>query len=330
MTDLGDHEADPGDHDGPIWVITMLRSARSRWPGARIVEANSSYTFSDVPVDMTSVGQLLHTTESGPGNRRVIERSLDGIGDAVWSAVQPMIHSSQEVRLEAIGAAGLVPLLAAARGVRAIGASSNVAMLHSRYGASGVAAQSTQVPDLLIVDAAFNRHATDVAESYRRYGAEGAEIKIVTLDSRRDKGEQSVREIEEALKTASRVMFFVHGYSNLVVAAQSGLRVGNKLGLTCERLAGMDLRHVQYAAVVACASGRPNPFVGPTSVAHALALAGTHEILYALWPIAVSLGARVAVALLSALAAGQPLATALAGLYSQDHRTAAPFAIMRE
>jgi hypothetical protein len=35
MTDLGDHEADPGDHDGPIWVITMLRSARSRWSGAR-------------------------------------------------------------------------------------------------------------------------------------------------------------------------------------------------------------------------------------------------------------------------------------------------------
>jgi hypothetical protein len=35
MADLGDHEADPGDHDRPIWVITMLRSARSRCSGAR-------------------------------------------------------------------------------------------------------------------------------------------------------------------------------------------------------------------------------------------------------------------------------------------------------
>jgi len=26
MPDLGDHDADPGDHDGPILVITMDRS----------------------------------------------------------------------------------------------------------------------------------------------------------------------------------------------------------------------------------------------------------------------------------------------------------------
>jgi len=26
MTDLGDRDTDPGDHDRPIWVITMDRS----------------------------------------------------------------------------------------------------------------------------------------------------------------------------------------------------------------------------------------------------------------------------------------------------------------
>ena len=34
MTDPGDHEADPADHDQLILVITMRRSWRSRSPGA--------------------------------------------------------------------------------------------------------------------------------------------------------------------------------------------------------------------------------------------------------------------------------------------------------
>jgi len=35
VTDLGVHHADPGVHDGLIYVFTMERSARSRWSETR-------------------------------------------------------------------------------------------------------------------------------------------------------------------------------------------------------------------------------------------------------------------------------------------------------
>jgi tetratricopeptide (TPR) repeat protein len=35
MTDLSDHDTDPGDHDRPIWVLTMDRSWCSRWTETR-------------------------------------------------------------------------------------------------------------------------------------------------------------------------------------------------------------------------------------------------------------------------------------------------------
>jgi hypothetical protein len=51
MTDPGDHDADPADHDGPIPVITMLRSWRSPWSETR--------TFSNNPAHGDAVAQLL-------------------------------------------------------------------------------------------------------------------------------------------------------------------------------------------------------------------------------------------------------------------------------
>jgi hypothetical protein len=35
MTDLPDHDPDLGDHDQPIFVITMDRSGRSQWAETR-------------------------------------------------------------------------------------------------------------------------------------------------------------------------------------------------------------------------------------------------------------------------------------------------------
>ena len=35
LTDLGDHDTDPGNHDRSIWVITMRRLGSSRWAETR-------------------------------------------------------------------------------------------------------------------------------------------------------------------------------------------------------------------------------------------------------------------------------------------------------
>jgi len=44
MTDLPDHDPDPGDHDRPIFVITMDRSWRSRWAETRtFVSCGTAY-----------------------------------------------------------------------------------------------------------------------------------------------------------------------------------------------------------------------------------------------------------------------------------------------
>ena len=43
MTDPGGHDADPGDHDRPIRVITMLRSTCSRWAETRTSPETRGY-----------------------------------------------------------------------------------------------------------------------------------------------------------------------------------------------------------------------------------------------------------------------------------------------
>jgi len=67
MTDLGDHDADPGDHDAPIFVITMGRYAQPEGAAADLAEGP---------------GARVHRGRLGQGRRLLLRPTpVEGAGD---------------------------------------------------------------------------------------------------------------------------------------------------------------------------------------------------------------------------------------------------------
>jgi transposase len=64
MTDLHDHDPDPGDHDPPIPVITMRRSRRSRWTETRIQELGKQHGYTGSYETVKRFVRPLHAEEA--------------------------------------------------------------------------------------------------------------------------------------------------------------------------------------------------------------------------------------------------------------------------
>jgi hypothetical protein len=99
-------------------------------------------------------------------------------------------------------------------------------------------------------------------------------------------------ELEEALQSVSSALAFCHVGSPTAYAGEAALITGSSSRFRIDALAALDLRSLDELAIVGCASGRANPFVGDVTVAHAAATAGARQILYSLWPIRSDPGGR--------------------------------------
>jgi transposase len=64
MTDLPDHDPDPGDHDRPIFLITMDRSRRSRWTETRIQELGKQHGYTGSYETVKRFVRPLHAEEA--------------------------------------------------------------------------------------------------------------------------------------------------------------------------------------------------------------------------------------------------------------------------
>ena len=104
----------------------------------------------------------------------------------------------------------------------------------------------------------------------------------------------------------------------------------NVLTPTVEEIAALDLRNLKDLALIACSSGRGNPFVGQVTIAHAMAVARAATIAFTYWPILKKDGARVAEMLLGEDASRLSLSTLIAHGVDPVNPSRAAFSIIRQ
>jgi hypothetical protein len=182
---------------------------------------------------------------------------------------------------------------------------------------------------LLVIDDAFDRDSLRVRVALQRAAEGGATYTKLAFNS--DAAGQGLDHdvLTSALQTASRAIFFCHCESVAGIAGAASIVTGDSGRLLVETIATLDLHALEELVIVGCSSGRPDPFVGDITVAHATAVAGARQILYSLWPLRPHHAADFVVALAEARSAGTPTPDFLADQYRVDRVRASSFVIMR-
>ena len=234
------------------------------------------------------------------------------------------------VPIEAIGLAAHLPLSLLTVSGAPIGLDPAFAYVHPRGGTGNVEHGCTAwEPNLVIVDHAFGEEARSVvgaAESLRN--ACSRPITLIEFDSTGDEP-LSRHQLLDALTAATDVIFYCHGVAPMQSAPSVGVLLGDGDTLTVEEIAALELSNVHGLALVACSSGRVNPFVGQVTVAHAMALAGVVTVAFTYWPIRQDRGATVAKSLLDGNPARGSLSSIIAGLTNPRDPALAAFSIIR-
>jgi hypothetical protein len=261
--------------------------------------------------------------------REPIGRAAQFLDAALGSLLLEATEDKDDVRLQAGGTIALLPLLMTMLDGRPLGAAPNVAYAHPNPDV--LDADATSEPyDLLIVDDYFEDHSAKVRSAVQLVGQVSSQsCRVLRFNSATDGTALKDDEFAEALQSASRALMFCHVGSPQHSAGKAAVVIGPDSRFRIDAFAALDLRSLSELAIIGCASGRANPFVGDLTIAHAAAMAGARHVLYTLWPILSSQGASFVDRLVKARADGQTTAGFLADRYSEDRMSASPFAMMR-
>jgi hypothetical protein len=275
--------------------------------------------------------ELVRVTSSPSTSNRPIVEAIDALSVGLGPAIADALNEIHDPRLEVGGVISLLPVMATRLGSVPIGGRPTVAYLHPLTGSLEPSAEPVRAPDLLLLDCGFRKHSKRVATAFRLlHDALGTTPTILEFDRAMSDGNVVNSETAiEALRSATGAIFYGHCHTELARAGVAALLLGGENVLMVDAMAQLDLRNLDSLTLVACASGRPNPFVGSISVAHAAAIAGCRQLLYSLWPITAANGARFTTGLLAHLASGGNAAEYLAALHRTSPLDAAPFGIMR-
>ncbi len=302
------------------------------WQGAGGVvwESNGTAEKQSLTLDPELVTRLFVVTETrGPATEQKALRDVTAhLTDKLGPALHPAFPSSGEKRLQAVGQMGTLPILAARVAGGALGSSAEVAYKHPNANAT-FRSQGINFPvQLAIVDNCFKEQARAVRDAARLAASRhGTECEILEFNS--ETGTLSLDELINAVRSVSSAVLFCHVESPITDAGSTGLVLGPSGRLAVDVLASLDLSGVDELALIGCASGRSNPFLGEVTLAHAAALAGVGEIAYTLWPIRPNVGSRFLSGMLEARSEGQTMRKFLARKFDEDSLKAAPFGIMR-
>jgi hypothetical protein len=275
-------------------------------------------------VGMDLIEQLIGTTETMSSNQGPLNRTLRFLRDEIGPILQEAIADGSELRVEASGPVGLMPLLATEVGGHAIGSSVRIAYQHPDPSCVGKH-DLPSLPDLIVVDRCFGNESVRVEGSAARLQG----CHITAFDSGGDEPEIDADGLIAALRRSRSAVIFCHGASDLTAAGRSGLVLSSGVLVTLEELARQDLANLEELVLVACSSGRLNPFVGQATLAHAAAIAGVRQIVFTLWPIRSTTGSRFAQDLLEARNSGNTTAEFFADRYRTNPGSMVPFGIMR-
>jgi hypothetical protein len=265
---------------------------------------------------------------SAASERKALQKANSYLADTLSPVLADAFDYSSELRIQAIGQMGILPVLATPVTGKTLGESPKVAYRHPNT-ASDFQAEGLRGPvELLIVDRCFQGHSQNVEEAARLMARQSSTTCHI-LAFYCDAGQLSPNEVIDALRSVSSAIIFGHAESPATNASEAGLVLGASTKLTVEMLASSDLNGLQELALIGCGTGQSNLFLGEVTLAHAAALAGAGEILYTLWPIRPRDGTRIAGGILQSRALGKTMREYLAERFAEDPLKAEAFAIMR-
>lgn len=265
---------------------------------------------------------------SSASERKALRDVNAYLATALGPQLEEVFDNPGERRVQAVGQMGILPLLATPVAGRALGSSPEIAYRHPKADAAFRPEGVRGSVELLVVDKCFKGDAQKVEiTAGLAPSRQSAESQILTFNS--ETSTLPVDKLISALKSVSSAIVFCHAESPVANASAAGLVLGPSSRLTVDMLASFDLNGLEELALIGCASGRSNPFVGEATLAHAAALAGAGEILYTLWPIRPGDGAGIVVGMLESRGQGQTMRKFLARQFEEDPLKAAPFAVMR-
>ena len=281
------------------------------------------------PLDLELAGRLHFAMEGSLASERKALRAANSyLAGTLGPLLSDALDRSGELRIQALGPMGTLPVLATPVAGRVLGGMPSVAYRHPNPAASFQAEGMRSPLELLVIDKCFGEHSRS-AETAARLAASrsSAECRILSFNS--DEGELDPGEVIDALRAVSSAIIFGHAESPAANASAAGLVLGATSRLRVDVLAASDLNGLAELAMIGCGTGRNNLFLGEVTLAHAAAVAGAGEILYTLWPIRPGDGARIAGGILHDRLEGKSTREYLAHQFEEDVLKAEAFAIMR-
>ena len=186
-----------------------------------------------------------------------------------------------------IGLAAFLPLSVLTVDGDLLGSRESFGYIHPRAGSSQTWTEVSEfLPDLVVVDEAFGAETRKViraAKAAENNGIRSIQVLQFNSDNRSEGFNRAL--LFSALATSNAAIIYCHGISPMQNAAGVGLLIGKNDTLKVEEIAALSLHTVSDLALIACSSGRGNPFVGQVTVAHAMAVAGVRTVAFTYWPI---------------------------------------------
>jgi hypothetical protein len=253
---------------------------------------------------------------AGPSIMRFLDQELAPL-------LSDVMQGMEEVRLIAGGSISALPLLGTMLGDSALGAIAGVAYAHPNPDVES-RPRAPKPFDLLVLDTGFGDDSAAVRSAFERVSPTS---RVLEFDSTMYGTELDHQELADALESASGALFFSHVDTPALYAGEAAILTGPKGRFRVDILAALDLRSLEELALIGCASGRPNLFLGDVAVAHAAAMAGARQILYSLWPIRPREGSAFAAGLAREVRE-EGMNGFLAARYREDRRRAGPFAMI--
>ncbi|MBF6133138.1 CHAT domain-containing protein [Nocardia otitidiscaviarum] len=248
-----------------------------------LFERNGNVETLAVPVPESVIRQLVDLSIEPPDDEVRRFRPFREELSAVLAPIVSAIAQRDRVRLNPIGAAAWIPWVALKYRGSVLIAAGDIGLYGPCVKNRPRAAEPMISTDRVLVIDTSIPGAGRIERQFRQCA-----YQILAFHSDSDVRPLTVRQLSEAVMSCAELVFFCHGGSDPADFSGAGIRASASTVINLRDLSAIDMSNVRSAIVVACESGRANPFAPATSIAHALSYAGVRSVACTLWQIAAA------------------------------------------
>ena len=264
-----------------------------------------------------------------PADRGVMRDVIRYLDTAIAPLLKRAIADKAVVRLQVGGLIAELPILMTKLDGVPLGGDPRIAYRHPN---TSVHARDVDITpfELLVLDDCFGAASRRVSRVLQEASDNGpSEIQVLAFNS--DEADSALRhdQLIGAMESCRAAILFCHCDSPVTIAGATAIVTGQQTRFQVEALSTLDLRALDELIIIGCSSGRPNPFVGDITLAHAAANAGVSQVVYSMWPLHADRAAEFVVALTQARSNGISTADFIASRYRDDATRAGSFVVMR-